>query len=239
MSAASDRGEAQSPRDVLRQRIRQRDEATTELDGLKAAVGFGGPVRDAISAAQQKVEAAAQALEAAKNDAATALVNRSLGLPQADGLTTTDARSALRTAQDELEASEGARATLEARIPLAESRVSIDMRSAALEVMRTEVGPFASRIWEEWRRIRREAQELDQVVQWLRGLGVIGSPESLPDQYTVAGSRIWNEALAALERNADTQLPPLPGVAAPEVDTTRVVQPLPARGAPRFPSLRR
>jgi hypothetical protein len=206
-----------SPRQKLRVAIDAHVAAQAELDMLEKAADWSGIAAKRVGIAEDDIAAAKLALETAKEAAADLLVNRSLGLEESGGMTVQEARAALQTAQDNLEAAQAARATLKSRIPDAQGRADHTGRrvdDAAMAVVIAEVAPHSSKVWAEADRIGRIADDLREQVDYLSRWNII-TPSDQPQRVVThdAGADVWRQALAALKQNADAQLPPIPGAA--------------------------
>jgi hypothetical protein len=211
---------ALTPRQVLRTAQSAVNAARAELDVLRVTTAFDGEASTSVRRAQDAVEAATAALRASRQGTAVAMVSRALGTPEPFGVPIQEIRAELQRAEDELEGAKDAKRYLEGQIPDAErwlQSAGWKVEAAADAVIVAEVSPHAAKIWEEHARVKREAQELDAAVEWLRrhdfgkAIGK-GSHLPIPVHDRDAGARPWQSWKAALLTDADAVMPVIAGV---------------------------
>jgi hypothetical protein len=206
-----------------------------EVEAVHAAVqraaDYDGPAATAEHAAHEALERAQAALGQARQDAASHLVNASLGTASAPALTVREARAAVQAAEDDVEAAVAARATIRGRLePAAKAVESAQWRvdRCALAVVRAETD--VASLLSELDALHRQVADKGRMLEWLIGHGGIPNhgPEatpgiieistrfwSIPGSWVIAArneqspsTMAWIAALDALKQDATTSLPP-------------------------------
>lgn len=226
-------------RDALATAIAEHTAAKTSHDALEAAVGrWDGPARVAVRTAEAALEDARAALQQAKQNAATYLVESSLGDARPPSLTVKDAREAVVLATDQLESARQAVETLKARLPDAASALGwAERRLDAAAVAVIKESPAPEKLLAEVQAIFDQLHDTGSLLLWFlhheafdmqdvqTGGGTDFSPAKrmkhrLQNLNTtqvfddrpgtlLPALGIWDAALAALKTDASAPLPPL------------------------------
>lgn len=157
-------------RQRLAEAIKLRDDLDAGYQSLHAAASWSGHAVQAVTRADERLEEARGAIEAAKAASVESLVSGAAGAT--DGIR--EARLAYQCAVDDLEAATTARDTLKARLAEAESRREFwntPVRNAALAVMaaETDIGALLTTM----EHLQREMTRVGMAMEWLRGADII------------------------------------------------------------------
>jgi hypothetical protein len=216
--------------------IAERNAAQAELDALNnAAGGWDNPARQAVRKAQAAVDAAPEAIAAARDAAANYLVAQASGIATPPPPTIAAAREAAQLAADELAAASAALETLQDRIKPAQDALGWKERAvekAVEAVLRSS--PEVTAVLAEVQRLQRELFKKGAQLVLLLSKNALdlqrvespGRSDFSPAQRTVhkltlqppalwesgpdfppADLTTWDRALAALHRDATAPLP--------------------------------
>jgi hypothetical protein len=187
----------------------------------------------AVFAARHALEAAEEAVEQAKSDAATFLTAVALGTAGERPATIKQARTAMQDAQDTLDASISARDLLRAQMAQGDAAPGfalMQLKDAAAAVIRSEAPAAAANLVNEVAKLQAQLAEKGSALEWLsqadvfpRGVfGGIADPvaASVLNRMTSppcvwaglseqqhAGRRRWQDALDRLMIDATAPLP--------------------------------
>jgi hypothetical protein len=197
-------------RAALRVAVQKHADLTHRLTELTKAV----PASDAaVMQARRNVEAAKEAAEKAKADAAAYASARALGTAGTAPPPLRNARLKLTDCEDQLEIAKAAAADLAKQHKETEQSLSSarwDVEGAVAAVVRAD--PATQKLIEVFKRACRELADLREAVELvafhfpqMERLSLLS--ERIDDTPPCAKRREWEAALAALETNAETELP--------------------------------
>ena len=196
-----------------------------------ATAAASGPASEAVWAAQRAVQDATAALEQAKADAARHLRDVAMGAAGEPPRSIREAREALLDAETVLQAARDARDGLKVLLPDQEARrelSKIQLRNAALDVLKSEAAPLVAELVEKLGQAQRAVADLGNVLEWMVHEKVIeidpatdspakmarsrlGTPpcmwRALTAEDATPGAAPWRAAFDALQRDANAPLP--------------------------------
>jgi hypothetical protein len=220
-------------RQALAAAIQERDEAQRALDAVESAAGsWESPAQQAVRRAREALDVAPEAIEKAKEDAATFLVDQASGGTMPAPITIAAAHAAAQLARDELAAAESAFETLQARIRPAQLVLDgkeLKVQAAAAAVLRAspevtvvldEVERAVNALWQHgavlqalWRVNGLDATKVvsGTNIENSRAITLYHRLLNFPSQWQglppVPAVGAWDAALKALHRDATAPLP--------------------------------
>jgi hypothetical protein len=197
-------------RAALRAAVEKHADLTQRLAELTKALP---KAESAVFAARSGVEQAGAALEDAKREASSQAVAAAVGKTSGTPPSIAKARRVLEAAQDDLEVAKTAAADLAKQHKAVEQALSparMGLSDAKAAVIRT--APEVKALIEARECVRRVFADLDQAVELVAGYFPYAerlalTSDGIDDGPPSAKRREWEMALAALETNADAELP--------------------------------
>lgn len=161
----------------LADRITRRNAADQEEAALEAALMWDGAATQGIRAAERELEAATEAVERAKADAAQGVVNTALGHASSPTLTIKAARAAQVDAQDALDAATAAKAAVQDRLKALRGqrtfKPDFGVRDTAIAVLQAEATDLIAKLKTQCELAQQTMVKAGLALSWLDGVGVV------------------------------------------------------------------
>jgi hypothetical protein len=151
--------------------------AAASADARKAALAQAAQTADAeVRAARRAVEAAAEAIETAKANAARHLTDTALGTAGAAPQSIRQARAAAIEAADDLEACLAAREALQAEMADGNDWSTLRVQDAAVAVLRAEMAGRGVALAARVAEMQRQLVAAGSALEWLSRAGAFREP---------------------------------------------------------------